>query len=66
MRKKTELLTQYQKSKAMIGESLTIENLEKIEEAMSKIKPIDRSEFFNNYYREVLERLKELKEQPKY
>lgn len=41
----------------MIGDSLTTENLLAIFEAMSKIKPIDQSEYFNNYYDEVIERL---------
>jgi hypothetical protein len=34
----------------MIGDTLTTENLLAIFEAMSKIKPIDESEYFNNYY----------------
>ena len=41
----------------MIGDTLTTENLLAIFEAMSKIKPIDQSEYFNNYYDEVIERL---------
>ncbi len=41
----------------MIGDTLTTENLLAIFEAMSKIKPIDQSECFNNYYDEVIERL---------
>lgn len=43
----------------MIGESLTLENLVAIYEAMSKIKEIDRSEFFNQYLKEVEDRIKE-------
>jgi hypothetical protein len=43
----------------MIGESLTLENLIAIYEAMSKIKEIDRSEFFNQYLKEVEDRIKE-------
>jgi hypothetical protein len=49
----------------MIGETLTEENLKRIAEAMSKISSVDRSDYFNNYYREIIERIKELKEQPK-
>lgn len=37
--------------------SLTIENLLAIFQAMDRIKPIDRSDYFNNYYREIVERL---------
>lgn len=44
----------------MIGESLTLENLIAIYEAMSKIKEIDRSEFFNQYLKEVEDRIKEV------
>jgi hypothetical protein len=43
----------------MIGESLTIENLTAIYEAMSKIKEIDRSEYFNQYFKEVENRIKD-------
>jgi hypothetical protein len=43
----------------MIGDTLTLEYLNAIREAMSKIKEIDRSEFFNQYYSEVEERIKE-------
>lgn len=39
--------------------SLTLENLSAIYEAMSKIKEIDRSEFFSRYYKEVEDRIKE-------
>jgi hypothetical protein len=41
----------------MIGDTLTTENLLAIFEAMSKIKPIDRSQCFDNYYDEIIERL---------
>ena len=37
--------------------SLTIENLLAIFQSMDRIKPIDRSDYFNNYYREIVERL---------
>jgi len=43
----------------MIGATLTIENLTGIEKSMSKISNIDKSEFFNNYYKEIIERLGE-------
>lgn len=43
----------------MIGESLTLENLRTIYEAMSKIKEIDRSEYFNQYFKEVENRMKD-------
>ena len=43
----------------MIGDSLTLENLIAIYEAMSKIKEIDRSEYFNQYLKEVEDRIKE-------
>jgi hypothetical protein len=36
--------------------TLTLENIEAIICAMNKIKNIDRSEYFNNYYAEVIER----------
>ena len=39
--------------------SLTIENLLAIFQAMDRIKPIDRSEYFNDYYREIVSRLSE-------
>ena len=41
----------------MIGDSLTMENLLAIFQAMQKIKPIDQSEYFRQYYAEVMERL---------
>jgi len=40
--------------------TLTLENIQAIIEAMNKIKPIDRSEYFNNYYAEVTERRADL------
>jgi hypothetical protein len=40
--------------------TLTLENIEAIIQAMNKIKPIDRSEYFNNYYAEVVERRSDL------
>jgi hypothetical protein len=42
----------------MIGDSLTLENLIAIYEAMGKIKEIDRSEYFNQYLKEVEDRIK--------
>lgn len=42
----------------MIGDSLTLENLQAIKNAMEKIKVIDRSDYFNQYYGEILDRLK--------
>ena len=39
--------------------SLTMENLLAIFQAMDRIKPIDRSEYFNDYYREIVSRLSE-------
>lgn len=42
----------------MIGQTLTRSNLQSILDAMLKIKEIDRSEYFNNYLQEVIERLK--------
>lgn len=44
----------------MIGDTLTKQNLIAIRDAMAKIKNIDRSEYFYNYYFEVVERLTEL------
>jgi hypothetical protein len=41
----------------MIGDTLTLENLTAIYEAMSKIKEIDRSDYFNQYFKEVEDRL---------
>jgi hypothetical protein len=40
--------------------TLTLENIEAIIQAMNKIKNIDRSEYFNNYYAEVIERRSDL------
>jgi hypothetical protein len=37
--------------------TLTLENIKAIIEAMDKIKPIDRSEYFNNYYAELKYRI---------
>jgi hypothetical protein len=37
--------------------TLTMENLLLIFQAMDRIKPIDRSEYFNNYYQELISRL---------
>jgi|LakMenE18May11ns_1017448.scaffolds.fasta_scaffold7385277_1 hypothetical protein len=37
--------------------TLTMENLLAIFQAMDRIKPIDRSDYFNNYYQEIVERL---------
>jgi hypothetical protein len=36
--------------------SLTLENINGIIQAMDKIKPIDRSQFFNEYYNELVKR----------
>jgi hypothetical protein len=41
----------------MIGDSLTMENLLAIFQAMQKIEPIDQSEYFRQYYAEVVQRL---------
>jgi hypothetical protein len=38
--------------------TLTLENIEAIIEAMDKIKPIDRSQCYNEYYDELLWRKK--------
>jgi len=43
----------------MMGNSLTLENLLAIYNAMGKIEQIDRSSFFENYYKEVEDRIKE-------
>jgi len=43
----------------MIGDTLTMENLLAIFNAMAKIKPIDQSEYFRNYMEEVIERLQD-------
>jgi hypothetical protein len=39
--------------------TLTMENLLAIFQAMDRIKPIDRSDYFNNYYQEVVRRLQD-------
>ena len=39
--------------------TLTMENLLAIFQAMDRIKPIYRSEYFNDYYREIVSRLQE-------
>ena len=39
--------------------TLTMENLLAIFQAMDRIKPIDRSDYFNDYYREIVSRLQE-------
>ena len=44
----------------MIGDTLTIENLERIETAMKHIKKIDRSDYFIKYYYEVVLRLDQI------
>jgi hypothetical protein len=36
--------------------TLTLENIEAIIQAMDKIKPIDRSQCYNEYYAELIER----------
>lgn len=41
----------------MIGDSLSMENLLNIFQAMQKIKPIDQSEYFRNYYAEIVQRI---------
>jgi preprotein translocase subunit Sec63 len=43
----------------MIGDSLTTDNLLDILKAMQKIKPIDQSQYFENYMGEIMQRLKE-------
>jgi hypothetical protein len=43
--------------------TLTIQNLKAIYEAMSKIKDIDQSEYFKQYFEEVDNRIKEQYEQ---
>ena len=43
----------------MIGDSLTTENLLDILKAMQKIKPIDQSQYFENYMSEIIDRLKQ-------
>ena len=48
----------------MIGSSLTLENLQAIYTAMSKVAQIDRSNYFNDYYKEIEERIEELRNSP--
>ena len=43
----------------MIGDSFTTDNLLDILKAMQKIKPIDQSQYFENYMGEIMQRLKE-------
>lgn len=43
----------------MIGDSFTTDNLLDILKAMQKIKPIDQSQYFENYMSEVMQRLKD-------
>lgn len=45
---------------------MTIKTLEEIKNSMDKIKNIDRSEFFNQYYNEVTQRINELKDLEKH
>ena len=39
--------------------TLTMENLLAIFQAMARIKPIDRSDYFNNYYQEIVRRIQD-------
>ena len=41
----------------MIGDSLSFKNLLAIKQAMDKIKPIDQSDYYKQYYNEILSRL---------
>jgi hypothetical protein len=50
----------YNLKKTKMKTTLTIENLIEIYNAMVKIKPIDRSDFFNNYFDEVKIRINSL------
>ena len=43
----------------MIGDSFTTDNLLDILKAMQKIKPIDQSQYFENYMSEIIDRLKQ-------
>lgn len=43
----------------MIGDSLTTDNLLAILKAMQRINLIDRSQYFDNYMSEIMDRLKE-------
>ena len=40
--------------------TLTLENINAIIQAMNKIRNIDKSEYFNNYYAELIERRADL------
>jgi hypothetical protein len=44
----------------MIGNTLTLENLTAIYNAMSLIKEIDRSDYFNQYWKELECRINEI------
>jgi hypothetical protein len=50
----------YNLKKTKMKSTLTIENLNEIYNAMIKIKPIDRSDFFNDYLDEVQIRINSL------
>jgi hypothetical protein len=50
----------YNLKKTKMKTTLTIENLNEIYNAMIKIKPIDRSDFFNDYLDEVQIRINSL------
>lgn len=39
--------------------TLTVENLLAIFQALDRINPIDRSDYFNNYYQEIVSRLQD-------
>lgn len=41
----------------MIGKTLSYENLTDIHKSMCKIAKTDRSDFFENYFNEVIERM---------
>lgn len=43
----------------MIEDSLTTDNLLAILKAMQRINPIDKSQYFENYMSEIMDRLKE-------
>lgn len=45
---------------------MDLETLQEIKKSMDKVKNIDRSEFFNNYYIEVIQRINELNELKNY
>ncbi len=49
------------KGKTMIGDSLTLKNLNSIYKAMLNIKPIDRSDYFTKYLTELEWRIDYLK-----